>query len=65
FGYGLSAPLVDAAMDLEAKPDVIVTVDNGIASHAGVDRAHALGLQVIVTDHHLAGDSLPAADAIV
>jgi len=65
FGYGLSAPLVDAAMGLEAKPDVIVTVDNGIASHAGVDRAHELGLQVIVTDHHLAGDSLPAADAIV
>jgi len=65
FGYGLSEPLVDAAMGMEAKPDVIVTVDNGIASHAGVDRAHELGLQVIVTDHHLAGDSLPVADAIV
>ena len=65
FGYGLSAPLVDAAMGLEQKPEVIVTVDNGIASHAGVERAHELGLQVIVTDHHLAGDSLPAADAIV
>lgn len=63
FGYGLSAPLVDAAMDMA--PEVIVTVDNGIASHAGVERAHELGLQVVITDHHLAGDSLPKADAIV
>jgi len=63
YGYGLSAPLVDAAMEMA--PEVIVTVDNGIASHEGVERAHALGLQVIVTDHHLAGDTLPAADAIV
>jgi single-stranded-DNA-specific exonuclease len=63
YGYGLSAPLVDAAMDMA--PEVIVTVDNGIASHEGVDRAHALGLQVVITDHHLAGDTLPKADAIV
>lgn len=63
YGYGLSAPLVDAAMEMA--PEVIVTVDNGIASHEGVERAHALGLQVIVTDHHLAGDTLPKADAIV
>lgn len=63
YGYGLSAPLVDAAMDMA--PEVIVTVDNGIASHEGVDRAHTLGLQVVITDHHLAGDSLPKADAIV
>ena len=63
YGYGLSAPLVDAAMDMA--PEVIVTVDNGIASHEGVERAHALGLQVVITDHHLAGDSLPKADAIV
>jgi len=63
FGYGLSPALVDYAKD--SKPDLIVTVDNGIASHSGVDRAHELGIKVLVTDHHLAADTLPAADAIV
>ncbi len=63
FGYGLSAPLVDAAMEMQ--PQVIVTVDNGIASVAGVARANELGIKVVVTDHHLAGDELPAAAAIV
>lgn len=47
------------------KPDVIITVDNGIASVSGVDRANELGLSVIVTDHHLAGETLPNAKAIV
>jgi single-stranded-DNA-specific exonuclease len=62
-GYGLSPALVaDLAPE---RPDLIVTVDNGIASHAGVAAAQAAGIQVLVTDHHLPGDSLPAADAIV
>jgi single-stranded-DNA-specific exonuclease len=63
FGYGLSPALVDYAQ--ASKPDLIVTVDNGIASHAGVARAHELGIKVLVTDHHLAADTLPAAEAIV
>lgn len=62
-GYGLSAGLVD---DLVAdEPDLVVTVDNGIACHAGVAAARARGWRVIVTDHHLPGATLPAADAIV
>jgi single-stranded-DNA-specific exonuclease len=61
-GYGLSPALV---ADLVDRPDLIVTVDNGIASHAGVAAAHAAGIRVLVTDHHLPGESLPAADAIV
>ena len=63
FGYGLSPALVDYSQ--ASQPDLIVTVDNGIASHAGVDRAHELGIKVLVTDHHLAAETLPAADAIV
>ncbi|MCO4838220.1 MAG: single-stranded-DNA-specific exonuclease RecJ [Oceanospirillaceae bacterium] len=63
FGYGLSTALVDYAKALE--PDLIVTVDNGIASHEGVSRAHELGIKVVVTDHHLAAQTLPDADAIV
>ena len=62
-GYGLSPPLADAAHEMGAQ--LLVTVDNGIASLAGVARAKALGLRVVVTDHHLAGRQLPAADAIV
>lgn len=61
-GYGLSPALVDT---LQPAPDLIVTVDNGIASHAGVAAAKARGCKVIVTDHHLPGASLPDADAIV
>lgn len=72
-GYGLSAELVNAfagsAPDSNApyssRPDLIVTVDNGIASHAGVAAARALGIRVVVTDHHLPGETLPPADAIV
>lgn len=62
-GYGLSPALVDLARTHGA--EVIVTVDNGIASLAGVAHAKALGLRVVVTDHHLAGPQLPDADAIV
>ena len=63
YGYGLSPEIVDVAR--ERKPDLIVTVDNGISSHAGIERANALGITVLVTDHHLPGDSLPPAAAIV
>jgi len=62
-GYGLSPEVVDQAHARGAQ--MIMTVDNGISSHAGVDRAHALGIPVLVTDHHLPGDSLPAAEAII
>jgi single-stranded-DNA-specific exonuclease len=63
FGYGLSPAVVEAAAPLGA--DLIVTVDNGISSLAGVRRANELGIPVIVTDHHLPGDELPTAAAIV
>ena len=62
-GYGLSPEVVDQAHARGAQ--MIMTVDNGISSHAGVDHAHALGIPVLVTDHHLPGDTLPAAEAIV
>ena len=62
-GYGLTPPI---AQRVAAKgADLLVTVDNGIASVAGVAAAKALGIQVLVTDHHLPGAELPAADAIV
>ena len=62
-GYGLSPSLVAELAVLQ--PDLLVTVDHGIACHAGVAAAKALGWQVLVTDHHLPGEQLPAADAIV
>lgn len=62
-GYGLSPEVVEQAAARGA--ELIVTVDNGISSHAGVDVAHAKGIQVLVTDHHLPGETLPAAAAIV
>jgi single-stranded-DNA-specific exonuclease len=62
-GYGLSPGLVEE-LAVEA-PSLILTVDNGIACHAGVDAARGRGMRVIVTDHHLPGPTLPAADAIV
>jgi single-stranded-DNA-specific exonuclease len=62
-GYGLSPSLVEELVAL--KPDLLVTVDHGIACHAGVRAAKALGWQVLVTDHHLPGEQLPPADAIV
>lgn len=63
FGYGLSPEIVELAA--EQKPQLIITVDNGIASHEGVIRAQDFGIKVLVTDHHLPGDTLPDADAIV
>ncbi|MBT8134905.1 MAG: DHH family phosphoesterase, partial [Gammaproteobacteria bacterium] len=63
FGYGLSPQIVDVAAGSE--PELIITVDNGISSIDGVRRAAELGIQVVVTDHHLAADVLPEAAAIV
>ena len=62
-GYGLTASIARRVKERGA--DVLITVDNGIASVEGVAEAKALGLQVLVTDHHLPGPELPAADAIV
>ena len=63
FGYGLTPEIIDFI--LPQKPDLIVTVDNGIASIEGVDYAKSLGISVLITDHHLPADVLPDADAIV
>ncbi|MGL1958887.1 MAG: single-stranded-DNA-specific exonuclease RecJ [Colwellia sp.] len=63
YGYGLTPEIVDIAAQQDAQ--MLVTVDNGISCVAGVKHAKALGLQVIVTDHHLPGKQLPIADAIV
>ncbi|HQX59349.1 MAG: single-stranded-DNA-specific exonuclease RecJ [Rhodoferax sp.] len=62
-GYGLTAPIAQRVKDSGA--DVLITVDNGIASIDGVAHARALGLQVLVTDHHLPAATLPEADVIV
>jgi single-stranded-DNA-specific exonuclease len=62
-GYGLSPEVVDQAHARGAQ--LIVTVDNGISSHAGVEHARTLGIPVVVTDHHLPGDTLPGAVAII
>jgi single-stranded-DNA-specific exonuclease len=63
YGYGLTPEIVEVAAQLQ--PDLIITVDNGISSVAGVDAARAHGIKVLITDHHLAGEQLPQADAIV
>ena len=64
YGYGLTPEIV--ALGIETyDPDVIVTVDNGISSHAGVELAKAKGLTVIITDHHLTTQATPNADAVV
>ena len=63
YGYGLTPEIVEVAAREE--PDLIITVDNGIASNDGVVAAKKLGIQVLITDHHLPGDQLPDADAIV
>jgi single-stranded-DNA-specific exonuclease len=63
FGYGLTPGIVDVAA--QKKPDILITVDNGISSHEGVERARELGIDVVVTDHHLAGEHLPNAAVIV
>ncbi|WP_047243330.1 single-stranded-DNA-specific exonuclease RecJ [Chromobacterium subtsugae] len=59
YGYGLTPEIVELAA--RQCPDIIITVDNGIASVAGVDAARARGIEVLVTDHHLPGDTLPDA----
>jgi single-stranded-DNA-specific exonuclease len=64
-GYGLTPEVVELAAQQIPKPRYLITVDNGIASVAGVDRARELGMEVIVTDHHLPGDTLPKASALV
>ncbi|CAE6703706.1 Single-stranded-DNA-specific exonuclease RecJ [Paraburkholderia aspalathi] len=66
YGYGLTPEIVAlAARSASGKPELLITVDNGIASVDGVEAANALGIDVLVTDHHLPGDELPAARAIV
>ena len=62
-GYGLSPELVELAA--QRKPDLLITVDNGIASVEGVARARELGIATLITDHHLPGDELPGAECIV
>ena len=63
YGYGLSPEIVEIAHQQGAQ--TLVTVDSGISCHAGVEKAKSLGLTVIITDHHLPGNRLPNADAIV
>ncbi|MFW2177103.1 MULTISPECIES: single-stranded-DNA-specific exonuclease RecJ [unclassified Moraxella] len=64
YGYGLTPEIVQLGIELFA-PQLIVTVDNGISSHAGVAFAKQHGLQVIITDHHLTNHANPPADAVV
>ena len=63
YGYGLTPEIVRLAA--QSEPDILITVDNGIASVEGVDEANRLGMQVLVTDHHLPGETLPDALCIV
>ena len=63
FGYGLTPEIVRVAA--ERSPDLLITVDNGVSSVAGVEEAHKLGMKVLITDHHLPGKELPKADASV
>ncbi len=63
YGYGLTPEIVELAR--QRTPDLIITVDNGISSLEGVARARELGIRTLVTDHHLPGRELPAADVIV
>ncbi|WP_421840498.1 single-stranded-DNA-specific exonuclease RecJ [Marinobacter algicola] len=64
-GYGLTPGIIHRLRDEGALPDLLVTVDNGISAVEGVRVARELGIRVVVTDHHLAGETLPDADAIV
>ena len=65
YGYGLTPEIVDLAAGRSRKPDLLITVDNGIASVDGVARANEIGIEVLITDHHLPGERLPQAAAIV
>lgn len=67
-GYGLSPHLIDDWINSSNNgiaPDLIITVDNGVSAHSGVVHAQDIGAKVVVTDHHLPGDTLPPADALV
>ncbi|NTZ97068.1 single-stranded-DNA-specific exonuclease RecJ [Pseudomonas koreensis] len=63
YGYGLTPEIVEVALTRE--PQLLITVDNGISSVEGVAAARRAGLKVLITDHHLPGDELPLADALV
>jgi len=65
YGYGLTSELISAAVKQGLSADLIITVDNGISNHEGVAAANGTGADVIITDHHLPGSSLPDAYAIV
>ncbi len=64
-GYGLTPAIAEIAGARTPKPELLLTVDNGISSVAGIERANVLGMQVLVTDHHLPGPALPPACGIV
>ncbi|MFP6843253.1 MAG: single-stranded-DNA-specific exonuclease RecJ [Acinetobacter sp.] len=64
YGYGLTPKIADLAF-VSYQPDLLITVDNGISSHAGVEQAQAHGMQVIITDHHLTTKATPSAQAVV
>jgi single-stranded-DNA-specific exonuclease len=64
YGYGLTPAIAELAQH-SYQPDLLITVDNGISSHAGVETAQALGMQVIITDHHLTTKPTPVAEAVV
>ncbi|TEU26842.1 single-stranded-DNA-specific exonuclease RecJ [Alkanindiges illinoisensis] len=64
YGYGLTPEIVALAID-DYQPQLIVTVDNGISSHSGVEAAHAAGIKVIITDHHLTTKTPPECAAVV
>ena len=64
YGYGLTPKIADLAFT-RYQPDLLITVDNSISSHAGVEQAQAHGMQVIITDHHLTTKETPKAEAVV
>lgn len=64
YGYGLTPAIAELAHE-RFQPELLMTVDNGISSHAGVTRCHELGMQVIITDHHLTTKPTPNAEAVV
>ncbi|MDH0032834.1 MULTISPECIES: single-stranded-DNA-specific exonuclease RecJ [unclassified Acinetobacter] len=64
YGYGLTPKIAELAQQTY-QPDLLITVDNGISSHAGVETAQALGMKVIITDHHLTTKQTPSAEAVV